>query len=126
VTGTAALFALFGYINLRVVRQQSEDLVLQAAERVTDLILRSAHFGMLHHDRETLYNTIQDMGAEPGIRRIRIFNKEGRIAVSAEAREVGAVVDKSAEACYGCHCAIEAVNEAESAGPRAHVLRPAG
>ena len=78
MTGTAALFALFGYINLRVVRQQSEDLVLQAAERVTDLILRSAHFGMLHHDRETLYNTIQDMGADPGIRRLRIFNKEGR------------------------------------------------
>jgi two-component system NtrC family sensor kinase len=103
VTGTAAFFALFGYINLRVVRRQSEDLVLQAAERVTDLILRSAHFGMLHHDREALYNTIQDMGAEPGIRRIRIFSKEGRIAVSTEAHEVGTVVNKSAEACYGCH-----------------------
>jgi len=103
VTGTAALFALFGYVNLRVVRRQSEDLVLQAAERITGLILRSAHFGMLHNDREALYTVIQEMGGEPGIRRIRIFNKEGRITVSTESGEVGTVVDKSAEACYGCH-----------------------
>jgi two-component system, NtrC family, sensor kinase len=103
VTGTAALFALFGYINLRVVRRQSEDLVLQAAERITGLILRSAHFGMLHNDREALYTVIHEMGGEPGIRRIRIFNKEGRITVSTEPGEVGTVVDKSAEACYGCH-----------------------
>ena len=103
VTGTAAFFALFGYINLRVVRRQSEDLVLQAAERITGLILRSAHFGMLHNDREALYTVIHEMGGEPGIRRIRIFNKEGRITVSTQADEVGTVVDKSAEACYGCH-----------------------
>ena len=103
VTGTAAFFALFGYINLRVARRQSEDLVLQAAERITGLILRSAHFGMLHNDRDALYTVIHEMGGEPGIRRIRIFNKEGRITVSTEADEVGTVVDKSAEACYGCH-----------------------
>jgi len=103
VTGTAAFFALFGYINLRVVRRQSEDLVLQSAERITGLILRSAHFGMLHNDREALYTVIHELGGEPGIRRIRIFNKEGRITLSTEASEVGTVVDKSAEACYGCH-----------------------
>jgi two-component system NtrC family sensor kinase len=100
VTGTAALFTLFGYINLRVVRRQSEDLVLLAAERITGLILRSANFGMLHNDRQALYTVIQEMGGEPGI---RIFNKEGRITVSTQADEVGTVVDKSAEACYGCH-----------------------
>src|SRR5215469_14293870 len=58
---------------------------------------------MLHNDREALYTVIQEMGGEPGIRRIRIFHKEGRITVSTEAGEVGTVVDKSAEACYGCH-----------------------
>jgi two-component system NtrC family sensor kinase len=103
VTGTAAFFALFGYINLRVERRHSQDLVLQSAERISDLILRSTRYGMLHNDREALYNVIQEMGTGPGIRRIRIFNKEGRITLSTDAREVGSVVDKSAEACYGCH-----------------------
>src|SRR6516225_8407004 len=103
VAGTAAFFALFGYINLRMERRQSQDLILQAADRITDLILRSTHYEMLHHDREALYNVIHELGTEPGIRRIRIFNKEGRITISTEAAEVNSVVDQSAEACYGCH-----------------------
>src|SRR5579859_1310000 len=103
VASTAVFFALFGYINLRVERQHSQDLVLQAADRISDLILRSARYEMLHNDREALYNVIQELGSEPGIRRIRIFNKEGRITVSTDAGEINSVVDKSAEACYGCH-----------------------
>jgi len=103
VASTAVFFALFGYINLRVERRQSQELVLQSADRITDLILRSTHFLMLRNDREALYNVIQELGSEPGIRRIRVFNKEGRITVSTDAGEVDTVVDKSAEACYGCH-----------------------
>jgi two-component system NtrC family sensor kinase len=103
VASTAVFFALFGYLNLRVERRQAQDLVLQSAERITDLILRSTHFLMLRNDREALYNVIQELGSEPGIRRIRVFNKEGRITVSTDARELDTVVDKTAEACYGCH-----------------------
>jgi len=103
VASTAAVFALFGYFNLREQRRNSEDMVMQAAERITDVIQRSTHYEMLHNDREALYHSIQGLGAEPGIRRIRIFNKEGRITFSTDAREVNRVVDKRAEACYGCH-----------------------
>ena len=103
VASIAAFFAIFGYINLRVERRHSLDLVVQAADRIADVILRSTHYEMLHNDREALYNVIQELGTEPGIRRIRIFNKEGRITVSTDAREAGTVVDKRAEACYGCH-----------------------
>jgi two-component system, NtrC family, sensor kinase len=103
VTGTAAFFTIFGFINLRIERRHSQDLVLQAADRITDLILRSTRYEMLHNDREGLYNVIQEIGSEPGIRRIRIFNKEGRVTLSTDAREIGRVVDKKAEACYGCH-----------------------
>ena len=58
---------------------------------------------MMHNDREGLYQVIRDMGSEPGIRRVRIFNKEGRISFSTDPGEVDRVVDKQAEACYGCH-----------------------
>ena len=103
VASTAVFFVLFGYINLRVERRHSQDLVVQAADRITDLILRSTRYEMLHNDREALHNVIQELGSEPGIRRIRIFNKEGRITISTDAGEMDTVVDKSAEACYGCH-----------------------
>src|SRR5579872_6269744 len=58
---------------------------------------------MLHNDREALYNVIRELGTEPGIRRIRIFNKEGRITISTEPGEIDTVVDQRAEACYACH-----------------------
>ncbi len=100
---TAGLFVVFGYFNLRAQRRHSEEMVLQAAERVTDVIQRSTRYQMLHNDRQALYDAIQELGSEPGIRRIRIFNQEGRISFSTDAAEVNRVVDKRAEACYGCH-----------------------
>ena len=103
VASTAAFFTLFGFINLRMERKHSERLIEQAADRVTDLILRSTRYDMLHNNRAALYNIVQEVGKGQGIQRIRIFNKEGRITVSTEAGEVDTVVNKTAEACYGSH-----------------------
>ena len=103
IASTAAFFALFGYLNLRMERTHSEELIKQSAYRVADVILRSTHYEMLHNDRDALHNIIRELGSENGIRRIRLFNKEGRITLSSEAGEIDTVVDKNAEACYGCH-----------------------
>jgi two-component system NtrC family sensor kinase len=103
VASFAVLVALFSYLSLREHRLHSEQLVLTSADRVTDLIQRSTHYQMLHNDREALYYMINAQGSEPGLRRIRIFNEEGRVSFSTVAGEVNRVVDKKAEACYGCH-----------------------
>lgn len=103
VVSTAAFFALFGYWNLRLQRQHSEKMVLQSADRISDLIQRSTRYLMLRNDREALYQVINTIGNEPGIRRIRIFNEEGRISFSTDSEEVNTLVNKRAEACYGCH-----------------------
>jgi two-component system, NtrC family, sensor kinase len=103
IASTAAFFTLFGFLNLRIERAQSEDMVKQSAQRVSDVILRSTRYDMLRNDREALYNVIQELGSEPGIQRIRIFNKEGRITVSTDPKERNAVVDKTAEQCFACH-----------------------
>jgi len=103
IASTAAFFALFGWINLRLERRQALDLVAQSADNVSDVILRSTRYDMLRDDQEALHNVIQELGSEPGIQRIRIFNKEGRITVSTDSREVSTVVNKTNEACYTCH-----------------------
>ena len=100
---TAVVFLSFGFWNLHLQRKYSEELVLQSADRISDLILRSTRYQMLRNDREALYETINTIGREPGIRRIRIFNEEGRISFSTHAPEVNTYVDKQAEACYACH-----------------------
>jgi len=103
IASTAAFFALFGWINLRLERKQALDLVNLSADRVSDVILLSTRYEMLRDDQEALHNIIQELGSQPGIQRIRIFNKEGRITVSTDAREVSSVVNKTNEACYTCH-----------------------
>ena len=103
IASTAAFFTLFGYLNLRMERRNSQDLVEQSADRITDVILRSTHYEMLNNDQRGLYNVIHELGTEPGILRIRILNKDGLITYSTDSQEVRTVVDKNAEGCVGCH-----------------------
>ena len=103
IVSTAAFFAFFGIVNLRSEQHFSQDQVEQTANRITDLIVRSTHYEMLHNDRDALLNMIAEVGTEPGIQRIRILNKDGLIIYSTDQKEVGTPVDKSAEGCIGCH-----------------------
>ncbi|HYA24352.1 MAG TPA: ATP-binding protein [Terriglobales bacterium] len=97
------IFSLLGYLNIRLQRQHLEAAALASAERVSDVIRRSATYYMLRNDREGLYHVIQTLADEPGMVKVRIFDKDGRISYSTDAAEVSRIVDKRAEACYGCH-----------------------
>jgi two-component system NtrC family sensor kinase len=103
IAGTAAFFCLFGYINLRMERRFWQDTIAQTGDRITELIGDSTRYQMLRDDREALDHMIEDLGSGPGIQRIRVFNKDGRITLSSDAREVNRVVDKTAEQCVQCH-----------------------
>ncbi len=96
-------FGLLGYLNIRLHRKHLEAATLGAAERVSDTIKRSTNYHMMRNDRDAIYNIINTMGGEPGIVRVRILDKEGRINYSSDPAEMNRLVDKSAEACYGCH-----------------------
>ncbi len=115
VLGMVACFGLLGYLNIRLHRKHLEQTVLLSAERVSDIVKRSTSYSMLRNDREGLYHAMQTMAAQPGIVRIRVINKDGRITYSTEAAEVNALVDKRAEACYACHA---------QAQPLEHLNRP--
>src|SRR5271157_4775693 len=97
------IFALLGYLNIRLHRQHLEAATLASAERVSDVIKRSTTYYMLRNDREGLYHAIQTMADEPGMVKVRILDQEGRVSYSTDVVEVSHVLDKTAEACYGCH-----------------------
>src|SRR5262249_52391169 len=88
IASTAAFFVLFGFLNLKMARSNSEALVKQSADRLANLILRSTRYAMLQDDRNALVNIIQELGSEPNIQRIRIFDQNGRITLSTDPREV--------------------------------------
>lgn len=97
------IFALLGFLTIRLHRQHLEAATLQAAERVSDVIKRSTSYYMLRNDREGLYHMMTTMAGEPGMVRVRIFDQQGKISYSTDPSEVNRNVDKGAEACYGCH-----------------------
>jgi len=103
VVSTATIFAAFGYWNLRLQRKASEELILHGADRISDLIRNSTRYQMLENDREGLYQSIRAIGLEPGIERIRILNKEGRVMFSTDLRDLGCVVAENAQPCCNCH-----------------------
>ncbi len=96
-------FGLLGFLNIRLHRQHLEAQTLTAAERIGDVIKRSTSSYMMRNDRNGLYDMMSTMADEPGMVRLRIFNKEGRISFSTDPQEVETYVDKSAESCYICH-----------------------
>ena len=97
------IFALLGYLNVRLHRQHLEQIRLVSAESVSDVIKHSTTDYMLRNDREGLYRSIRTIAGEPGTVKIRIFDKEGRITYTTDSAELNHVVDKRAEACYACH-----------------------
>jgi two-component system NtrC family sensor kinase len=101
--GAAAILAAAGALNLRLQRAHLTRLVSASADRMAETIRSSTRDGMLRNDADGVHRIIQNIGAQQGIARVRIFNKEGRVRTSTEPAEVGALVDKGAEECYACH-----------------------
>jgi len=99
----AIIFTVLGYRNVRLHKQHLEDMTILSADRISDTIKRSTRYSMLKNHRDEVYHTITTIGAQPGMNKIRIFNKEGKISFSTDEHEVNTFVDKKAEACYVCH-----------------------
>jgi two-component system NtrC family sensor kinase len=122
---TAILSFAGGYLNLALERRHSEQLILTSADRITDIIARSANYSMLRNDREALLHLIRDIGGEPGVRRVRIYNEEGWIRFSTDPAEINTAVDKSAEACFACHSQEQPLSKL-SRSDRVRVFRDPG
>jgi two-component system NtrC family sensor kinase len=84
-------------------RQNLESATLLAAERISDIIHRNTSEYMLQNDRDGLHRAMSAMASEPGVVRVRVFDREGHISYSSDHSELDRTVDKDAEACYGCH-----------------------
>lgn len=91
------------WFNIRAQQSQLEKTVETEAASFVDTVRRATYWSMLKNQRESLHQIIQDVGRQPGIERVRVFNKDGTVMFSSLADEIGQEVDKKAEACYGCH-----------------------
>jgi two-component system NtrC family sensor kinase len=97
------VFSVLGYRIIRVHRENLEESTCAAGDRIADVIKRSTRYSMLHNQSDEIHQIITAIGSQPGIEKIRIFNKAGEVKCSTDAREILTRVDKNAEGCYACH-----------------------
>jgi two-component system NtrC family sensor kinase len=86
---------------------QLEGLVGLSADRLAETIHRAAHDGMLRNDAPGVRRIIENIGAQEGIDRVRIYNKEGRVRVSSRPDEEGTLVDNCSLECIACHAGAQ-------------------
>ena len=73
------------------------------AADLADTVIKSTRYAMLHDDRETLSQIINNIGDQNQVEHVRIFNKKGLIMFSRDSSEVDNFIDKSAAGCNECH-----------------------
>lgn len=100
---TVLIFGILSYMFINHQNQQLLSEVLRGANTFSETVTKSTRYDMLIDNREGVHRMIETIGNQPGIEKVRIFNKEGEIMFSTNKKEMGKFVDKKAEACYICH-----------------------
>jgi len=105
--GSVALviIGIFAYVTLSALQQQLIGEVRRSAYQLSETVKSSTRYDMLLNQRESVHRIITTIGKQEGIRKVRIFNKDGAIIFSTDPLDTGQMVDKRAEECYACHAA---------------------
>jgi two-component system NtrC family sensor kinase len=118
IAGLAAVMvgvlALLGWANLSVLRDNLETTVVSNERRMADIVFRSTRDGMLRNDRGQQMEIIRNIAAQPGVKKIRLMSKTGRIEISSLESETGTMVDKRADACTICHASSKPLARPET------------
>ncbi len=125
VGSIAVLLTAFGVVYGRLSRQGQEHLVLQSEDRLGEIIRRSTRTAMLRNDRDELATVLFEIGRQPQLQRVRIYDKTGTIRYSSLPTEVGVRVDLSADACDRCHSSAQPLTHLER-GERTRIYRAGG
>lgn len=77
--------------------------VVNEADRLGNTIKLGTRYAMMINSRDDLNQIITNVGSQPGIQAVRVYNKEGQIKFSNVASEVDTVTDIRSQACTVCH-----------------------
>ncbi|MFH1809797.1 MAG: ATP-binding protein [Pseudomonadota bacterium] len=104
IVGTIVLgFGVFAYVYLTTTADYGRSSVTDDARKILEIIERSTHWAMLHNQKEDVSEIVRNVGEQPDVVGVRIFDKNGRIVFSDRESEIGHKVELHGEACVSCH-----------------------
>jgi histidine kinase len=95
--------SIWAYMNIKYHERTASRHTIDEADRLGNTIRLGAHYAMMLNSRDDINQITNNIGRQPEIRNIRIFNKAGEIKFSSVREEVGKTTDIRAEACVICH-----------------------
>lgn len=96
-------FILYASISTQEESVYARKNMLQTADRISDVLIRSTRSAMLKNQRNGVSEIVHTVAGEPGIEGIRIYNKRGETIHASSLNEGEMALDMHAEACFGCH-----------------------
>ena len=100
---TALLFVLVSAVTWRLHSKHLNDEVVRHAALLSETMLLSLRDAMHANRFNVVDSMVTRIQTQPGIDRIRIFDKSGQVVVSTDESEVGTTVPLSNEQCIVCH-----------------------
>ena len=94
---------VFTYAVIEFQQSLFMNHMMDDAVQISDLIARSTRYSMMLNRKEDVHEIISSVGSEPGIRGIRIYNKQGEVIFATQPEDIHTTVDMKAEACIVCH-----------------------
>ncbi|MCG6892510.1 MAG: PAS domain S-box protein [Desulfobacteraceae bacterium] len=105
IVGTVLLvsMATWSYFNVHYQMRRVMQNIVHGTDRLTNTIRLGTHYSMMLNSRDDISQIIQNIGRQPEIENIRIYNKQGQIKFSINAEEIDSTTNIKNEACYICH-----------------------
>ena len=96
VVGATAILiiSIFAFFNIRSLSTSLLGEVERHANQLSETVKHSTRYDMLLNQRDRIHQTINAIGQQPTIGKIRVLNKTGEIIYSSVANDIGTSVDK--------------------------------
>lgn len=100
-----AISGVSGYLNFRSQKRQLVETMILGADELSRSITSATWHAMLDDDRKAAYQIMQLIADKEGVDRIRMFNREGRLVFSTDAKEQPTqdLPSLTSGVCVTCH-----------------------
>jgi histidine kinase len=93
----------WAYFNVDYQERKLMENMVASTDRLTTTIRLGTHYAMMLNSRDDINQIITNIGRQPDIENIRLYNKLGQIKFSNRSAEVDTRTNIKAEACDICH-----------------------
>jgi two-component system NtrC family sensor kinase len=95
--------------------KQIEEQAIRSNDLLAETIQATTRSAMLLGIPSHAYRSMDGVGRLPGVLRMRVMDKDGRIVISSKTDEIGTVFPKTAPLCQKCHASPQPISRVSEA-----------